>query len=111
MGSVSLLTVGLVLATAVGQWIAVALLPHTEGFTRPIPTIGCSACFVFSAWAIARLTKSGADVSIVIPLIAAIIPLGAIPIGVLLYGEPASLLRIALLISACALVGVASFAG
>ncbi|HVB37964.1 MAG TPA: SMR family transporter, partial [Vicinamibacterales bacterium] len=104
-------TIGLVLATAGGQWVAVALLPRTEGFTRLIPTIGCAACFVFSAWAIARLTHGGADVSVVIPLIAAIIPLGAVAIGILLYREPASLLRVVLLLSACGLIGAASFIG
>ena len=109
MRGFSLPDVGLILATVAGQWVAVALLPRTQGFTNIIPTIGCAACFVFSAWGIARLSEGGADLSIVIPLIAAIIPLGAIAIGILVYGETASLLRISLLVSACGLIGLASF--
>jgi hypothetical protein len=40
--------------------------------------------------------------------LAAVIPLGVIAIGIFLYNESTSPLRIVLLISACALIGVAA---
>jgi len=96
------------IAAVVAQMIAVGLLPRTAGFTAIIPTVGCIATFVLSFGLIARMLYSGVNLSILAPLMSAIIPLGASVIGILLYGEKASLLRVGLLFGACTLVGVAS---
>lgn len=56
----------------------------------------------------ARLTASGVPLSILIPFTSALVPLAVSTVGVLVYGEPASLLRVVLLLVACLLIGVAS---
>jgi hypothetical protein len=52
--------------------------------------------------------QSGAKLGIMSPLLAAVIPLGVIAIGVLMYHESASPMRIALLLAACGLIGAAA---
>jgi hypothetical protein len=64
--------------------------------------------FSLSFWMMARLVHGGVNLSILAPIMAAIVPLGAIATGILIYGEPAPVIRVGLLVSACALIGVAS---
>ena len=90
------------------QLLAMVLLPRTRGFTVPLPTLGCAALFVAGIWMIARMYQSGAKLGIMSPLLAAVIPLGVIAIGIFLYNESASPSRIALLVGACVLIGVAA---
>ena len=52
--------------------------------------------------------QSGAKLGIMSPLLAAIIPLGVIAVGIFLYHESASPLRITLLLAACGLIGAAA---
>jgi multidrug transporter EmrE-like cation transporter len=108
MNIISLRAIGLFCATLVGQLCAIALLPRTRGFVAPLPTMACVAAFVFSIWMISRLAHEGTSLGILIPLLNAIIPLGTVAIGVLGFGESASLSRIAMLLVACVLIGVAS---
>jgi multidrug transporter EmrE-like cation transporter len=108
MSSVTVRSVALLLGVLAGQLTAIGLLPKTNGFTVPAQTIACIAAFVFSLWMIARLLQGGAGLGILIPFLNAIIPLGAMALGAFIYGESASPLKIAMLISACALIGVAS---
>jgi multidrug transporter EmrE-like cation transporter len=96
-----------VLALAL-QLTAVALLPRTKGFTAPLQTLECLAVFAISLWMIARLIHNGATLGILVPLLNATIPMGAVAIGVLLYGESASPLKAAMLVIACTLIGLAS---
>jgi multidrug transporter EmrE-like cation transporter len=96
-------------AASVGfQLLAMTLLPRTRGFTVLLPTLGCAVFFVAGIWLIARMYASGAKLGIMSPLLAAVIPLGVIAIGVLLYNESASPLRITLLLAACGLIGAAA---
>jgi multidrug transporter EmrE-like cation transporter len=90
------------------QLIGLTLLPRTQGFTNPGISALMLALFAVSYWLLARMIRSGANLGILIPLMSTIIPLATIAIGVVLYGESASGVRIALLICACALIGVAS---
>jgi multidrug transporter EmrE-like cation transporter len=90
------------------QLAGVALLPRTEGFTNPIPTVGLLVIFGLSYWLFARMIHGGANLGIMIPLMSTIIPLATVAIGVLLYGERASVSRIGVLTTACVLVGIAS---
>ena len=87
---------------------AIAVLPGTEGFTRTGPTLLCLGGFVVTAWSLARLVHTGMQLSILMPLAAAIIPLATIAVGVVLYGESASVTKLGLLVTACALIGVAA---
>jgi multidrug transporter EmrE-like cation transporter len=86
----------------------VILLPRTEGFTNLGATAALLALFAISYWLLARIVHSGANIGIMIPIMSTIIPLATVAIGVLVYGESASVVRITLLVTACILVGVAS---
>jgi multidrug transporter EmrE-like cation transporter len=98
----------LFVASVLFQLLAMVLLPRTRGFTVPLPTFGCAALFVAGIWMIARMYHGGAKLGIMSPLLAAVIPLGVIAIGIFIYGESTSPLRVALLVGACALIGVAA---
>ena len=90
------------------QIAAASLLPATKGFTALIPTAACLVMFGVSFWMMARLMHGGVNLSIIAPIMAAIVPLGAIATGIFIYGEPAPAMRVGLLVSACALIGFAS---
>jgi multidrug transporter EmrE-like cation transporter len=98
----------LFIASAGLQVLAVALLPRTHGFTQPIATVACSALFVAGIWMVALMYQSGAKLGILSPLLAAVIPLGVVAVGIILYHESASPLRVGLLILACGLIGAAA---
>jgi multidrug transporter EmrE-like cation transporter len=96
------------LALVAGQLTAIALLPKTAGFANLVPTVGCIVAFVFSLWMLARLSTGGLNLGILVPLVAAVVPLGAIIIGVVLYGERVSVPKFLCLGASCLLIGVAS---
>jgi hypothetical protein len=108
MSAIPLRIYVLFLASVGFQLLAMVLLPRTRGFTVPLPTAGCATLFVCGIWMIARMYVSGAKLGIMSPLLAAVIPLGVIAIGVMLYQESASPLRITLLVAACGLIGAAA---
>ena len=108
MQSISIQVLALFAGSVIGQLVALGLLPRTQGFANPVMTVVCLAFFVFSIWMIARLVHSGVNLSLLMPILAAVIPLGTIAIGVLVYGDNPSLGRIALLVAACGLIGLAS---
>jgi multidrug transporter EmrE-like cation transporter len=93
------------------QVIGVALLPSTRGFTQVGMTALCVLAFVGAVCMLARLTYGGASFGVLIPLSAIVVPLVSVAVGVIFYGEPASVYRIGLLLGACAMVGVASHSG
>ncbi len=96
------------LTLLVANTFAISILPKTEGFSRLSPTLLCIAGFIVTAWSLARLIGAGLELSVLMPLAAAVIPLAAIGVGVFLYGEAASLPKIGLLVLACGLIGVAA---
>ena len=105
------MTIALFLIAVAAQLASVALLPPTHGFSRLGPTVLCCALFLLGVGVLARLTYSGVQLSILIPLMGAVIPLASIAIGILLYGESASASRVALLVVSCVLIGVAAHRG
>jgi multidrug transporter EmrE-like cation transporter len=108
VASIPLSVFGLFFASVGFQLLAVILLPRTQGFANPLPTIGCAAFFVCGIWMVARLYYGGAKLGIVMPLLAAVIPIGIIVIGITMYGETASPFKIVLLLAACGLIGAAA---
>jgi len=88
--------------------VAIGLLPITRGFSVLLPTVICLVSFLIAIAMLARLTHSGLNLGIMMPAYAAVVPLGTIAIGILVYGESASFLRVGLLGAACAFVGVAN---
>jgi len=108
---VSNLTISTVLiffASVIFQLFGLVMLPLTKGFTAPVPTLGAAVGFLLGIGLLARLTNSGVNLSVLIPLLAAVVPLATIAFGVLVYGEVASPLKIVLLVSACILIGFAT---
>jgi quaternary ammonium compound-resistance protein SugE len=100
--------IGKFLILIVMQVVGVVLLPRTEGFTKPGTTVLVLAIFGLSYWLMARIIHSGANLGILIPFMGAVIPLATVVFGIVVYGEGASLARVALLLFACVSVGVAS---
>ena len=83
-------------------------MPLTKGLTELVPSIGCGIAFLAGLGLMARLLNSGINLGILLPFMAAIVPLCAIAVGIIFYGESASLTKLSLLVSACLVVGFAS---
>jgi multidrug transporter EmrE-like cation transporter len=96
-------------ASVAGQIVAIGLLPRTSGFTSALPTIGCIAALVFSTWMAARIAYSGVTLGFLVPLMTTCVPLAVIAMGIVIYGESASLMRVTILVTACGLVGLAAY--
>ena len=90
------------------QILGLYLIPMTRGFTAPLPSIGAALAFLIGVPLMARMVNSGANISILLPLVAAAVPLGAVAVGIFAYGESASAARVIALVAACGLVGVAN---
>lgn len=111
MQGISLTTVALFGAAVITQVISIVALPRTVGFTNVAYTAICLLAFDLSLWICAKLLQGGANLSALIPLMSAVVPLTSIAAGLVLYGEAASVMKIALLVAACGLVGIASALG
>jgi small multidrug resistance pump len=86
----------------------VSLLPMTRGFTAIVPTLGCLSCISIALFCLSRLIHDGVSLSFLTPLSSATVPLAAIAIAALVYGEPVPVLKLVLLFGACGLIGAAS---
>jgi multidrug transporter EmrE-like cation transporter len=106
--SVSWVVIGTFALSLVFQVSALLLLPATRGFTQLLPSLLCVGLFAVGLWMLARIIHSGVDVSILIPVSAAFVPIATTIAAVVFFHEPGSVLRVALLLVACALIGVAS---
>ncbi|WP_340317999.1 hypothetical protein [Rhizorhabdus argentea] len=99
----------LMFLVSIGAQVAgVFLLPLTRGLTQPLPTLAAAAAFLLGLGLLARISHAGINLSSLMPIIAATVPLAAVAIGIFAYGETASLAKVATLVASCALVGVAS---
>ena len=100
--------IALVATSVVCQVIGASLMPMTKGLTEIIPTLGFAIAFAIGLGIMARLINSGINLSALLPFMAAVVPLCAIAVGVFVYGESASTLKISLLIFSCLTIGFAS---
>lgn len=91
-----------------GQIGGSTMLGLTSGFTRIGWSIACALTYAVSLYSLALLIKGGAPLSLLMPLLAAVVPLGTIVLALTILGEPASAWRIALLGLSCVVIGVAS---
>ena len=105
ISSETLITFVVILAS---QLIGLGLLPKTQGYTNVAYSLASLGAYVISFVAMARMIRSGTGLAILIPALAATIPLVSVGIGVIIYGESASIPKIAILLMACILIGVAS---
>ena len=110
MTLISPLSILLLLISTVMQIFAIYLIPLTKGLTAPLPTIVWGVVVVASSALVVRVAHAGVNLSLIIPIMSAVVPLGGIAVAILIHGEPASFLKIGALVVACALVGVASLA-
>jgi multidrug transporter EmrE-like cation transporter len=108
MAAVSPLIVGLVLLSVISQVIGLAIMPATKGLTQPLPTLGFVLCYALGIGILAKLSNMGVNLGLLIPFVAALVPLGAVFVGIFMYGEAASLAKIGILVFACILIGVAN---
>lgn len=90
------------------QIFAVYMMPLTRGLTQLVPTLIFGSAILVSTALAVRVAYSGVPLSLIIPLMAALVPLGGISVAIMVYGEPASWQKIGALVAACALVGVAN---
>jgi multidrug transporter EmrE-like cation transporter len=90
------------------QIVTMSLLPLSRGYTVLWPTLCVIAAINIAVWLFARIVASGAQLSILIPLSATLIPLCVIAVAIFVYGEPAPVLKILLLVAASVLIGIAS---
>ena len=95
-------------ASVVFQVIGLSLMPLTKGVTQLAPSIACALAFMAGLGLMARLLNSGVNLGILLPFMAAVVPLCAIAVGILFYGESASMVKLSLLVSACLVIGFAS---
>lgn len=90
------------------QIVALWIMPLTKGLTQPLYSLYWVVAFLVGVGLLARLVGSGANLSTVLPAMAAVIPLCTIANGILTYKESASMLKVGLLCASCVMVGVAS---
>jgi multidrug transporter EmrE-like cation transporter len=111
MGTVFGIPVQTVLLFAViiiTQIIGGIFLPRTDAF-RNIPwTVACLGTYLLSFYLMSLMISRGMPLSLLLPLMAALVPLAMVGVGVWLYGEPASFAKIGWLVAACGAIGVAS---
>ncbi|AZI35618.1 hypothetical protein NT2_07_00970 [Caenibius tardaugens NBRC 16725] len=108
VAGLSLRAIVLFIVVVLGQIGGSVLLGRTAGFTHLGWSLLCALIYVISFYCLAVLLKEGAALSLLMPLMAATVPIGAILISVFVFGEAASWMRLALLGLACVIVAVAS---
>jgi multidrug transporter EmrE-like cation transporter len=90
------------------QVIGVSLLPKTQGYTHLGYSRAQLSMFAISFALMARMIRSGVQLGILIPILSTAMPLASVVIGVILYHESPSLPRVAMLLVACLLIGLAA---
>lgn len=92
---------------AAGQVGGSMLLGRTEAFRNPGWSAACLAIYMVSFWALATMIREGGPLSLIMPALAAIVPILVVLLSVFVMGEPASWARLGLLGLACLLIGYA----
>lgn len=101
----AILMVALVTVT---QVVGATMLVKTTGFRDPAWTVACLATYAISLFLLAETIRQGMALSLIMPILAALVPMATIVIAVTVFREQASWLRIGLLSGACLMIGVAS---
>lgn len=108
MAMLSPLIIVMLLVSTALQIFAIYMIPLTKGLTDPLPTLVWGIALLVSTVMVVRIAFAGVNLSLIIPIMSALVPLGGVAVAIIFYGEPASLPRIGALVAACALVGVAN---
>lgn len=108
LAGLSLRAVLMVALVAVTQVAGASMLVKTAGFRDPLWTLACLATYAGSLFLLAETIRQGMALSLIMPILAALVPLATIAVAVLLLGEQATWLRLGLLSFACLLIGAAA---
>ncbi len=100
----------MVAAVTITQIAGVTLLVKTGGFRDPMWTAACLGTYVVSLFLLAETLRQGMALSLLMPILAALVPLASIAIAVVFFREQASWMKIGLLSTACVLIGAAAAA-
>lgn len=101
-------TIATFLGSLTFQFIGLALLPITRGFTAPWQTFLCLLAFLIGLTCSARLIHNGVELSLLAPLLTVLLQVLALIVGIAVYGESASFAKIGLVVLSALLIGVAS---
>ncbi len=85
-----------------------SMLVKTGGFRDPAWSLACVAIYALSFYVLAETIRQGMALSLIMPILAAVVPLVTIGVAVVFLGEHASWLRLGLLSGACVIIGVAA---
>ncbi len=101
-------TILLFAAIIATQIIGGIFLPRTNAFRHVGWTVLCVGTYIISFWCMSVSISRGLPLSMLMPILAATVPLALVIVGVVIYREPASLQKIAVLGAACIAIGFAS---
>lgn len=99
--------VTLFLIGAAGQVGGSLLLGRTDAFRHLGWSVVCLSVYMISFWALATLIREGGPLSLILPALAATVPIVTIIFAVFVMGEAASWQRLGLLLFACLVIGSA----
>ena len=108
IAGISIQTILLFAAIIITQIVGGMFLPRTEAFRNLPWTAACLGTYIPSFYLMALVISRGMPLSMMLPIMAALVPLAMVGVGVWMYGEPASFAKIAWLVAACGAIGVAS---
>jgi quaternary ammonium compound-resistance protein SugE len=108
LAQISMRAVIMVALVVVTQVAGSTMLVKTMGFRDPMWTAACLATYLVSLYILAETIRQGMALSLVMPILAALVPLATIVVAVTVLGEQASWLRLGLLSGACVMIGVAA---
>ncbi len=83
------------------------LLGRTDAFRNLGWSVVCLGVYMISFYALATLIREGGPLSLILPALAATVPIATIIIAVFVLGEAASWQRFGLLVFACLVIGYA----
>jgi quaternary ammonium compound-resistance protein SugE len=98
----------MVTLVTVTQVAGATMLAKTYGFRDPLWTVACLATYAVSLYLLAETIRQGMALSLIMPILAAVVPLASIALAVTFLGEQASWLRLGILSVACLLIGFAA---
>ncbi len=108
MAAITPAIAGMVALSVLAQILALSMLPASNGLTAPLPTLGMALGFAVGIGIMARIAYAGINLGLLVPIMSALVPLGAIAVSVLVFKEPASTAKIGMLLAACGLIGAAN---
>lgn len=97
----------LFLIGAAGQVGGSLLLGRTDAFRNLGWSLVCLSVYMVSFWALATIIREGGPLSLILPALAAVVPIVTIMVAVFVMGEAASWQRLGLLSVACLMIGYA----